>query len=87
MSVLRWRLGAASSLLACMALLGGCGRDAVKADFMEGCVQSGVSKSLCKCIFSKVESQLRAMEASQQLAPSDEVQLELVQATQVCLRE
>lgn len=73
--------------LAIMALLipvAGCGRDAVKADFMEGCVQSGVSKSICKCIFGKIEPDLRAMHAGQQVEGLGQ---RMTQATAACLRE
>lgn len=71
---------------AVLALLGGCGRDEVRADFMDGCVHSGVSKSVCKCVFEKVEPDLRAMHASGRMAPGEVLGQRIVQASMVCLR-
>ena len=70
-----------------LAALCGCGRDVVKADFMEGCVQSGVSKSICKCIFGKMEPDLRAMQAMGQVSPGGEASQRFMHATAACLRE
>ncbi len=68
-----------------LVLLAGCGRDEVKIDFMEGCVQGGVSKSICKCIFGKIELDLRAMHAGQRV--EEGMGQRMTQATAACLRE
>ncbi|MNX83582.1 hypothetical protein D3C86_1153530 [compost metagenome] len=67
-----------------LASLAGCGRDEVKADFMEGCVQGSASKSICKCIFGKIEPDLRQMHAGQQV---EELGQHMAQATAICLRD
>lgn len=81
------RLPCRLAALTLLAALSGCGRDVVKADFMEGCVQSGVSKSICKCIFGKMEPDLRAMQAAGRTSPGAEVRQRLMQATAACARE
>lgn len=64
--------------------LAGCGRDEAKVDFMEGCVQGGVSKSICKCIFGKIEPDLRQVHAGQ---PVEGLGQHMAQATAICLRD
>ncbi len=51
---------------------------------MEGCVQGGVSKSICKCIFGKIEPELRQMHAGQRVEGLGQ---RMTQATAACLRE
>lgn len=74
------RLAAIGLLIA----LAGCGRDEVKVDFMEGCVQGGISKSICKCIFGKIEPDLRQMHAGEQV---EGLAQRMTQATAICLRD
>ncbi|MNL08286.1 hypothetical protein D3C87_1290010 [compost metagenome] len=74
------RLAAVGLLIA----LAGCGRDEVKVDFMEGCVRGGASKSICKCIFGKIEPDLRQMHAGEQVEALGQ---HMVQATAMCLRD
>lgn len=64
--------------------LAGCSRDEVKVDFMEGCVRGGASKSICKCIFGKIEPDLRQMHAGEQVEGLGQ---RMVQATAICLRD
>jgi hypothetical protein len=78
---------AVMALTALLIPLVGCGRDQARADFMDGCVQGGASASICKCIFGKMEGDLRAMHASQRVSLSDEAGQRLVQATATCLRD
>ncbi|GER21381.1 hypothetical protein [Variovorax boronicumulans] len=74
------RLAAIGLLIA----LAGCGRDEVKVEFMEGCVRGGASKSICKCIFGKIEPDLRQMHAGEQVEGLGQ---HMVQATAICLRD
>jgi len=80
---LRWYL----FVLALSATVSGCGRDVVKTDFMEGCVQGGVSKSVCKCIFGKMEPDFRAMHAAGRMSLGTEASQRLMQAASACVRE
>ena len=79
------RLPCHVAALIVLAALSGCCRDVVKADFMEGCVQSGVSKSICKCIFGKMEPDLRAMQAAGQTSLGGESSQRLLHSTAACL--
>lgn len=72
------------AFVAVLIPLAGCGRDEAKVDFMEGCAQGGVSKTICKCIFGKIESDLREMHAGQRV---EELGQRMTQATAACLRE
>ncbi|MNV54729.1 hypothetical protein D3C71_1469380 [compost metagenome] len=81
MNIKRLRRLAAIGLLIALA---GCGRDEVKVEFMEGCVRGGASKSICKCIFGKIEPDLRQMHAGQQV---EELGQHMAQATAICLRD
>lgn len=73
------------SALALGVVVAGCGRDEVKVDFMNGCTQGGVvPKSTCSCVFDKVEKDLRAMHASEQMSVSNEVAQRLVMASASC---
>lgn len=74
------RLAAVGLLIA----LAGCGRDEVKVEFMEGCVRGGASKSICKCIFGKIEPDLRQMHAGEQVEGLGQ---HMTQATAICLRD
>ncbi|WP_157754946.1 hypothetical protein [Variovorax boronicumulans] len=84
MSARLLRLSSRLAVLSLLIPLAGCGRDEVKVEFMEGCVQGGVSKSICKCIFGKIEPDLRQMHAGQRVEGLGQ---RMTQATAACLRE
>ncbi|WP_448653546.1 hypothetical protein ACSHWC_10475 [Pseudomonas fluorescens] len=82
-----------SLALACVFLMAGCSDEnkVVRGEFLAGCVQGGAPKSICSCMFEKLEekySPAQLKELNRPMArPSDSFMRDIKASAQVCVTD
>lgn len=80
-------------MLSALVSLAGCSDEnkEIRGQFLAGCVQSGVSKSICSCSFEKLEEKYTPAELKQinshMGAPSQQFMEDVMESAMACRKE
>ena len=56
-----------------------------KAEYMEGCVASGTSKSICACVYDKMGNDIQKLQVDASLALTGEYKTRVYQSIMACM--